>query len=100
MKATENALLRANLEEIIRDHGEFRDFVDRNARHIRELIIAHGKRLQVLEVQEAIKGIDTDPHIIIEIQEIRTRLEKLYKQARETTVKTDFLIRQIMGEIT
>lgn len=82
------------MEEIIQDHSEFRDFVDKQSRHIRGLIVAYGRRLQVLEMQQALKGIDTDPQIIIEIQDIRTELEKLYKQIKATEVRTDFLIQR------
>jgi hypothetical protein len=86
--------LRANLEEIIQDHADFRNFVDVKARHIRQLIIAYGRRLQILEMQQALKGIDTDPQTIIEIQDIRTELEKLYREAKATEIRTDLLIRR------
>lgn len=59
------------------------------------MIIAHSRRLQVLEVQEALKGIDTNPYIILEIQDIRTKLEELYKEAKESEVRTDLLLKQI-----
>ncbi len=88
------ALLRANLDEIVSDHSVFLDYVDQQARHIRSLIIAYGRRLQVLEFQQALKGLDTDPQIIIEIQDIRVELEKLYKQVRRSEIRSDFLIRR------
>lgn len=91
-KDAEIALLRANLEEIIQADAGFREFVDAQARHIRSLIVTYSKRLRVLEQQQALKGIDTDVAIILEIQDIRAELEKLYKEAVKTRPRTDFLI--------
>lgn len=91
-------MLRANLQEIIQDHSDFRDFVDQRARHIRRLIIENIRRLQVLELREAQKGIDTEPSILIEIQDIRTAVEELRKQIRDSEPRTDFLIKQITDE--
>lgn len=91
------ALLRANLQEIVDDHAAFRDFVDSKSRYIRKLIITYGKRLQVLEVQQALRGLEAPPSLIIEIQEIRTELEQLYKQVRENQVRTDSLIDRLTG---
>ena len=88
-------MLRANLEEIIKDHSEFRDFVDTRARHIRQMIITYGKRLQVLEIQQAMKGLESPPSLILEIQDIRTELEKLYAEARASGVRTDTLVSRI-----
>ncbi len=87
----ENRLLRANLEEIIQDHSAFRDFVDESARHIRQLIITYSRRLQVLELQQAAKGLDVPPQIILEIQDIRTALEELRKQIKNSETKTGSL---------
>lgn len=94
-KDTENAYLRAQLEEIISSHGEFRDFVDQRARHIRKLIVDYGQHLQVLQIRQAERGLDIEPYVVIEIQKIRTKLEELYRQAQSTTVRTDALIRQL-----
>lgn len=89
---SEIALLRANLEEIIQDHSDFRDFVDQRARHIRKLIIKYSQRLQILELQQATYGpVHVPPEILIEIQDIRTELERLRCQIRTSSHKTDEL---------
>jgi len=54
----------------------------------------------VLQLKQAQKGLDVEPYVIIEIQKIRTELEKLYKQAQETTIKTDHLIERLANELT
>jgi hypothetical protein len=50
----------------------------------------------VLEVQQAQRGIDAPPSVILEIQDIRTAVEELRKQIRDSDKNTDFLIRQIV----
>lgn len=47
-----------------------------------------------MELCEARKGFETEPSILIEIQDIRTAVEELRKQIRDTNVRTDFLIGQ------
>ncbi|HXV99750.1 MAG TPA: hypothetical protein VEC93_15105 [Anaerolineae bacterium] len=92
---TENAYLKATQSEIINDAAEFRNFVNESSRHIRKLIIAYSRRLQLLQMQEALKGIDTPPETIIEIQDIRLHLEKLVKAVRESETKSDYLTSQL-----
>lgn len=91
-------MLRANLEEIIQDHANFRDFVEDRARGIRRLIIEYSRRLQILELQQAQRGLSVPPEIIMEIQDIRTELEKLRKEIRESEPRTDFLIQKAEGD--
>jgi len=91
------ALLKANLQEIIEDHAAFTDFVDSKSRHIRKLIITYGKRLQVLEIKQALRGLESPPLLDLEIQEIRTELEQLYRQAKQNQVRTDSLMGKITG---
>lgn len=91
------ALYKANLQEIIDDHATFIDFVDSKSRYIRKLIITYGKRLQVLEIQQALRGLESPPSLVLEIQEIRTELEQLYKQAKQNQVRTDSLMGKITG---
>lgn len=45
--------------------------------NVKQLIINHQRRLQKLKEQQAIKGVDTPPHVLIEIEDIETKLEKL-----------------------
>lgn len=49
----------------------------------------------MLEMQQALKGMEAPPALILEIQDIRTELEKLYRQVKEADVRTDALIRQV-----
>lgn len=80
------------MEEIIQDHSDFRDFVDDSARHIRALIVEYSRQLQVLELQQAQFGLAVPPHIIIQIQNIRTELEKLRREIKSSETKTGSLI--------
>lgn len=43
-------------------------------------ITLHERRLQILREKRAIKGIDTEPHVIIEIEDIEQELENLYAE--------------------
>lgn len=46
-------------------------------RHKREMFQAKERRLRELERWQARKGLDTEPHILIEIEELRTDLDNL-----------------------
>lgn len=59
----------------------------------------YAQRLQVLQLKEAQKGLDLEPYVIIEMQKIRTELEKLYREAQETTVRTGQLIERLHEEL-
>lgn len=47
---------------------------------LRELLTRHTQRLYQLEQHAAIKGIDTPPHVAIEIAEIRAEIGRIEKQ--------------------
>lgn len=47
---------------------------------LRNLILKHNRRLQKLKEQKAIKGISTDPQVLIEIEDIEGELQKLQFQ--------------------
>ncbi len=47
------------------------------ADNLKKLITSKNRRLQKLKEQEAVYGISSDPHILIEIEDIETELEKL-----------------------
>lgn len=91
IKDKELDLLRANLEEIIQDHSDFRDFVDQRARHIRQLVMTHTRRLEALELRQAAKGLDTEPATLMEIQDIRAELDKLRSQLQADASRTGSL---------
>lgn len=63
-----------------RDFGDFRRHVKHRADHIREMIVAYSRRLQLLELQMAQRGNQTDPAILMEIQDIRTVVEELRRE--------------------
>lgn len=74
------------------DFAEFRQHVRGRADRIRELIVAHSRRAHILEMQHAVRGNTTDPAIIIELQDIRTELERLRKELSEAEIKSDYLL--------
>ncbi len=51
---------------------------------LKKLIDHHKRRLQKLKEQQAIKGISTEPEILIEIEDIEAEIEKLQVELRET----------------
>lgn len=51
--------------------------------------------MQLLQMQEAVKGIDTPPEIIIEIQDIRLSLEKLLGAVKKSETRSDYLINRL-----
>jgi len=51
--------------------------------HIRCLIRNNTRRLRKLEAQAATKGGNTPPEVTIEIEDLRTKIERLRKQVRE-----------------
>jgi WD40 repeat protein len=52
--------------------------------NLKKLIDHHKRRLQKLKEQQAIKGISTEPEILIEIEDIDAEIEKLRVELRET----------------
>lgn len=73
------------------DFRDFRRHVRGRADHLRELIIAHGERLQLLELQQALYGALTDPAVIIQINDIRTELERLRRDLVEAQTDSGIL---------
>ncbi|MCA9313790.1 hypothetical protein KDA08_05780 [Candidatus Saccharibacteria bacterium] len=83
--------LKAVQSEMDSDFGAFRKHVKSRADHIRQLIIAYSRRQQLLELQHAQRGNLTDPSVLMEIQDIRTELEKLRRDLVEIEIKSDYL---------
>ncbi|MEM8532729.1 MAG: hypothetical protein AAGF95_17925 [Chloroflexota bacterium] len=54
--------------------------MDDERSHIKNLINAHRKRLRVLEIQAAQYGIDARPEILIELEEIPLKIQKLEQE--------------------
>jgi len=66
---------------------------------VEELIENHSRRLRILKNRQAKKGIDTEPHIIIEIEDIETELKGLQKSLQEIkdAIRIIFIIRREKG---
>lgn len=50
------------------------DQADTSVEHIRALIRTYRRRLQILELQQALKGINTEPHVLIEIEDLQAKI--------------------------
>ena len=74
-----------------RDFADFREHVKGRSDHIRQLITAHTRRKQILELQHAQRGNQTDPATIIELQDIRVELDKLRQSLLEAEIKSGYL---------
>lgn len=55
---------------------------------IKRLILNHNRRLQKLREQQALEGIRTDPRILIEIEDIETKLEALQAELEALSDQT------------
>jgi len=58
-------------------------------RNLREVIRAYQGRLRVLEIQQAKRGINSPPEIIIEIQDIRQEINRAEKQLNRLIPSVD-----------
>jgi len=56
---------------------EANQFSDDKAAHLRNLIAVHTRRLQRLEITAATYGIDTPPHILIELDDLTEKIRNL-----------------------
>lgn len=54
--------------------------MDANQQHLRDLLRTHQSRLRVLELQAAVFGVHTPPHIITEMQQITSAIADLDAQ--------------------
>ena len=62
--------------------------------HVKKLIIENNRRLEKLEEQQAQFGISADPHILIQIEDIEVKLEKLKTELRELEIDPQTLPKQ------
>lgn len=76
------------------DFADFREHVRGRSDHIRRLIIEHTRRKEILEIQHAQRGNQTDPATIMELQDIRAELDKLRQSLAQAEIKSDYLKKQ------
>ncbi|MEW5956573.1 MAG: tetratricopeptide repeat protein [Chloroflexota bacterium] len=57
---------------------------------LQQLIINYGRRLQKLQEQQALMGLDTPPHILIEIEDIQAKMAELQEKLATLTA-ADFV---------
>jgi predicted ATPase len=57
---------------------------------LQQLIINYGRRLQKLQEQQALMGLDTPPHILIEIEDIQAKTAQL-EEKLATLAEADFV---------
>lgn len=69
-----------NLTEVTMKDDTFSD--DKIA-HLRNLIAIHIRRLQHLEIKAATYGIETPPHILVEIDDLTEKIKKLESEILE-----------------
>lgn len=68
---------------------------------IKKLIAKHSRRLQLLKEKQAILGINADPGILIEIEDIEAELEKLQAQLKPmegTSFPTKTIAPEVKGD--
>lgn len=73
------------------DFADFRQSVRSRSDHIRKLILEHTRRREILELQHAQRGNQTDPSILMEIQDIRVELDTLRQELMEAEIKSGYL---------
>jgi tetratricopeptide (TPR) repeat protein len=54
---------------------------DKERSNLREVMRAYQRRLRVLELQRATKGVNTPPEVLTEIEDIQSEIEKIEEQA-------------------
>ncbi len=54
-------------------------------KNIEKLIVNHNRRLQKLREEQALRGLDTPPHILTEIEDIESALEELQMLLKENS---------------
>jgi hypothetical protein len=59
--------------------------------HIRKKIKITNRRLQLLELRQAYKGIDTEPEVNMEIEDLREQLDYLIRQSNMVTEFTKWI---------
>ena len=58
-------------------------------KHTRNLINNYNRRLQKLEEQSALYGLDTSPQILIEIEEIQKKITQLQRNLESSSSDAD-----------
>lgn len=61
----------------------------KDVEHIRKILELHIRRLQHLERQEAYKGINTEPEILMEIEDLKEKIREIERQSDLITIDLD-----------
>lgn len=64
--------------------------------NIRKQIIEYGRVLQELQLIEAKKGLDLEPRLIIQMQDLHTKIQELRAKLKDSETRTDYLIGKIL----
>lgn len=60
------------------------------------MIVEYGRVLQELQLKEAKKGLDLEPALIIQMQDLHTKIQELRQKLKNSETRTDYLIGQIL----
>lgn len=60
------------------------------------MIVEYGRVLQELQLKEAKKGLDLEPALIIQMQDLHTKIQELRLKLKNSETRTDYLIGQIL----
>lgn len=60
------------------------------------MIVEYGRVLQELQLREAKKGLDLEPALIIQMQDLHTKIQELRQRLKNSETRTDYLIGQIL----
>src|SRR5690242_1048523 len=65
--------------------------------HLESLLATLLKRLRALEIQEALKGVDTPPHVRVELDDLRQRIADITEKLRPQTIDIDLFSYEDIG---
>lgn len=95
-KDAESDYLRAQLNELVTERANQHNFVNDGLNNIRKMIVEYGRVLQELQLKEAKKGLDLEPALIIQMQDLHTKIQELRQKLKNSETRTDYLIGQIL----
>lgn len=60
------------------------------------MIVDYGRVLQQLQLREAKKGLDLEPALIIQMQDLHGKIQELRAKLKNSETRTDYLIGLIL----